>query len=164
MSFKIGINKIYDKYDEFRKCLHLNNSDYSQQLFELYKNDCDHIFSNFLKKEIGAEQADKALCSTDFELIIMAAAMLLDDNRKCGDVTRLGFNDYPGHNNPYDYSWFEEVFEMGGFKYDILGFIQDLYNSNQRFNKMFTDVYDLLEECCDNYHKCIEGITNLCEL
>lgn len=47
-------------------------------------------------------------CCTPLELLYMLAAMLIDDELSYTYYNKIMLSSYPGDNNPYDYSWFEE--------------------------------------------------------
>jgi hypothetical protein len=87
----------------------------------------------------------KDLLASEFELVFLLAAMLVDDNAKVDDIERLGTVGYRkdiGHSNPYDYSWYEEPFSDQDNDYeDVLEYIQEQYKHNDNFNKLFKEVY-----------------------
>lgn len=47
-------------------------------------------------------------CCTPLELLYMLAAMLIDDGLPYTYYNKIMLSSYPGDNNPFDYTWFEE--------------------------------------------------------
>ena len=157
---KLVINKHskakQNDFDIFCKTLKLKDknpdSEKLKKLFELYLNDCDKI----IEKNFDGE-----LASTNFELMFMSAAMLNADDQDWTSLPDLGYKDYPGYHNPYDYSWFEEEDSNGK---TVLEVMQDLYHNDKKdptFLKMFQTIYFTIDDYCKNYEKAIDGI---CEL
>jgi hypothetical protein len=139
------------KFERFCKGLHLNaNNKNAQKLFDYFKNDCDHV--------IGDNLEDEQRLSTDFELIYMVAAMLNSDSQESNYIYNIGFKDYKGKQNPYDFSWFEEENANGK---TVLEIMQDLYSSNKKFRDIFDDVYVCINKSCENYENTIDDIWNL---
>lgn len=89
---------------------------------------------------LGEDIKNKSLC-TAFELLFTLAAMLIDDNVSWKRYHFLGYKNYSGKNNPYDFSWFEEEIRDD---YDYLDACKDWITNNiEEFKK----IYDL----CKNY-------------
>ena len=128
-----------------------NNHKELEELYDLFKNDCDGI----IEKEF-----DGNLISTNFELIFMCVVMLLDDDLHYTNLEQLGTTRYKGSNNPYDFSWFEEENKDGD---TVLDTIQDLYMkpSNQKFANMFERMYEIIKKTCTSYKNAIDGIWEL---
>ena len=111
------------------------------------ETDAEVIESKYLHKEYFDldEIYKKDLLASQFELVFLLAAMLIDDNAKVDDIERLGTVGYRkdiGHSNPYDYSWYEEPFSDQDNDYeDVLEYIQEQYKHNDDFNKLFKEVY-----------------------
>lgn len=61
----------------------------------------DKAYNIIEKYEIKTE------CSTKWECLIMLAAMLADDGISGDFVETIGHRNYEGHNNPYNFSWFD---------------------------------------------------------
>ena len=128
------------------------NHDDLEELYDLFKNDCDGI----IEKEF-----DGNLISTNFELIFMCVVMLLDDDLDYTHLEQLGTTGYNGTNNPYDFSWFEEENKDGD---TVLDTIQDLYNTPRYLSKfidMFRRMYEIVEKTCTSYRHAIDGIWEL---
>ena len=111
------------------------------------ETDAEVIETKYLHKEYFDldEIYKKDLLASEFELVFLLAAMLVDDNAKVDDIERLGTVGYKrniGHSNPYDYSWYEEPFSDQDNDYeDVLEYIQEQYKHNDDFNKSFKEVY-----------------------
>lgn len=147
-------NSIFNK---FCKTLYLDQNDKSkyddiEKLYDLYKNDCNKIIE---------ENFDGELISTNFELMFMVAAMLIEDQNIPTRILIMGTNIYKGKNNPYDYSWFEEEDSNGDTVLDVMG---KLYSNNEKFKDMFSFIYIVIQKCCTNYKNSIEGIWKLQEI
>lgn len=129
-----------------------NNHDDLEELYNLYKNDCENIIDkNF----------DGQLLSTNFELIFMIVVMLLDDDLHYSSLEKIGTTSYNGSNNPYDFSWFEEEDSNGR---TVLEIMQDLYQTpktNPRFIEIYLKIYETVSKACTSYKNAIEGIWEL---
>ena len=128
------------------------NHDDLEELYDLYKNDCENV--------IGKE-FDGNLISTNFELIFMCAAMLLDDDLHDCNLEKLGTSEYNGSNNPYDFSWFEEEDKDG---VTVLDTIHNLYETPRyisNFIDMFMTIYGIIKKTCTSYKHAIDGIWEL---
>lgn len=150
---KLIINKniINQKFSLFCETLFLDKSkNESKFIYELYKNDCEHI--------IGDNITKNQRMSTDFELLYMICVMLLDDKNDIESINTLGFSNYNGHNNPYDFSWFEEENDDGNTVLDV---IQELYDISSKTAKIINNLYQLIKKSCTNYRKSIDGIWEL---
>ena len=141
------------KFSTFCHELYLHDSplnhDDLEELYDLYLNDCDKI----IEKNFDGE-----LVSTNFELMFMSAAMLNADDQDWTSLPDLGYKDYPGDNNPYDYSWFEEEDSNGK---TVLEVMQDLYHNDKKdptFLKMFQTIYLAIDDYCTDYEATIDGI------
>lgn len=114
---------------------------------DISETDAEVIETKYLHKEYFDldEMYKKDLLASEFELVFLLAAMLVDDNAKVDDIERLGTVGYKrniGHSNPYDYSWYEEPFSDQDNDYeDVLEYIQEQYKHNDDFNKSFKEVY-----------------------
>ena len=114
---------------------------------DISETDAEVIETKYLHKEYFDldEIYKKDLLASEFELVFLLAAMLVDDNAKVDDIERLGTVGYKrniGHSNPYDYSWYEEPFSDQDNDYeDVLEYIQEQYKHNDDFNKSFKEVY-----------------------
>ena len=114
---------------------------------DISETDAEVIETKYLHKEYFDldEIYKKDLLASEFELVFLLAAMLVDDNAKVDDIERLGTVGYKkniGHSNPYDYSWYEEQFSDQDNDYeDVLEYIQEQYKHNDDFNKSFKEVY-----------------------
>ena len=98
---------------------------------------------NVLSKKLQ----DKMIC-TDFEALFMLAAMLVDDKNGPGDLPYLGTIKYQrqfGHNNPYNYSWFEEWYDEDN-DIDVLQQIKNEYSTNKKVKDKFNEIYDFCKE------------------
>ena len=112
-----------------------------KELYKLYLNDCDHIIEkNF----------DGQLISTNFELMFMLAAMIVDDDKSSAAIYTIGTRAYGGKNNPYDFSWFEEENSRGQ---TILEVMSSLYTVNDYFKDTFKLIYLIIEKCCTDKNK-----------
>ena len=135
-------------------CLHdspLNHDDL-EELYTLYKNDCEHIINKHF---------DGYLKSTNFELIFMCAAMLQADDIHYSHLIELGTSKYKGHYNPYDFSWFEETDRHGK---SVLDTIHDMYNIPRylsKFGDMFRRIYEIIGKTCTSYRHAVDGIWEL---
>lgn len=152
--YKISKNST-TKYTLFCDELCLNSKkDSARELFEYYENDCENV--------IGDHITEDQRYATDFELIFMLAVMLLDDGYNWKMLQNIGYKGYPGKNNPYDYSWFEEENEDGD---DVLTILKDLYDEDnidgEKFSEMFDNVMEKIEDCCADTSKAISGIWGL---
>ena len=114
---------------------------------DISETDAEIIEMKYLHKEYFDldEIYKKDLLASEFELVFLLAAMLVDDNAKVDDIERLGTVGYKkeiGPSNPYDYSWYEEPFSDQDNDYeDVLEYIQEQYKHNDDFNKSFKEVY-----------------------
>ena len=149
---KLILNKtVKSKYDKFCKILYLDNKkSESKKLYELYQNDCEHIIGNNL--------TDDQRLSSDFDLLYMICVMLLSDELHIKEISSLGFKDYSGANNPYDFSWFEEENKDGNTTLEV---IQQLYYNNYEIKNMINNLYHLIEKSCTDYTNSIDGIWTL---
>lgn len=129
----------------------LNHNDL-EELYDLYKNDCNNIIGN---------KFNGKLLSTNFELMFMCTVMLLDDDLHYCHLEQLGTSKYNGSNNPYDFSWFEENDKDGK---SVLDIIHNLYNTPRyisNFMDMFIRIYEIIEKTCISYGHAIDGIWEL---
>lgn len=72
--------------------------DISKELFRKYYVNSEEFF--------GVKGS--GWCCTPLELLYMIAAMLIDDNLIYRYYKEIDLTTYPGKNDPFDYSWFEE--------------------------------------------------------
>ena len=114
------------------------------EYFKISEQDAEIIETKYLHAKYFNldDKYDKDLLATRFELVFGLAAMLVDDNAKVDDIERLGTVGYKrdiGPSNPYDYSWYEEP--IGNYT-DVLEYIQSQYIKDEKFNKLFKEVYE----------------------
>ena len=126
-------SKINSPLIQIAKILNIDEK-YAEEIFDKYLN------MNYL--DLDKEQ-DKKLPCTQFELIFMLCAMLVQDKMLISHFTKLGLNGYKvilhGTNNPYDYSWFEEEIEdEDGTKRDLLYFIKNKFKFNKNVKKKYS--------------------------
>lgn len=129
----------------------MNHNDL-KELYDLYRNDCEHIISNEFKGK---------LLSTNFELMFMCAAMLNADDLDYHLLIELGTHRYKGDYNPYDFSWFEETDKDGK---SVLDTIHDLYMTPRYLSKfidMFRRIYEIIKKTCTSYRHAVDGIWEL---
>ena len=112
-----------------------------------------YLKMNFLEMDKDFEKDLISVSGTQFELIFMLCAMLLNDKQDELDpyFTNLGTNWYRmkvgGKQNPYDYSWFEEEFEdEDGNTWDILEYIQRQYKKHKDVAKNIQDAFNFCKE------------------
>lgn len=102
-----------------------------------------------IEKTFIPEEVDKTMICTMSEAVLMLVCMLLDDEYGPDSIQYIGYRNYRGNNNPYDYSWFEEEIEDEDSDYygkDILDFFQTLYGENRDFALYFNNVYYAIQE------------------
>lgn len=151
LSVKNAKSKKEIEYNIFCNHLYLrSNKSEAKTLFEYFKNDCEKVIGDYLERE--------QRLSSDFELIYMTAAMLVDDCKEINAIYNLGYKYYKGTNNPYDFSWFESENKNGK---TVLQIMQDLYSFNKNFRNIFIDIFNCIENCCIKYHDTIDGIWSL---
>ena len=117
---------------------------YAKEIHDKYLN------MNFLEMD---KDYEKDLLASQFELIFMLCAMLIDDKQDKLDpaFTNLGTKWYKqklgGTHNPYDYSWFEEEFEdEDGNTWDTLEYIQEQYKKRKDIAKNIQDAFNFCKE------------------
>lgn len=155
ISEKLKINKnIKSLFIQFCEQCALNEKDpVTKELYDLYRANCNDV--------IGDKITDDQRVSSDSDLIFMTAALLLDDNKPAGQITRIGFKNYTGNNNPYDFSWFEEENEENQ---TVLQVMQKLYQTNDKFHDMFDNIYAKLEIVTKDTKQLIDGIWEVWQL
>ncbi len=135
--------------EKFCRLLYLNNTKNTEELYDFYINDCDNIIiKNF----------DGGLLSTNFELMFMLAAMIIDDGFIPTVISKIGTKSYQGDNNPYDFSWFEVEDSNENTVLEIMG---KLYESDKEFSKIFRLIYNIIDIECISTKKAIDGIWDL---
>ena len=118
--------------EKFCELLYLKNTKNTEELYDFYINDCDDIISsNF----------DGKLFSTNFELMFMLAAMIVDDGFITTVISKIGTKLYNGKNDPYDFSWFEVEDSNENTVLEIMG---KLYGSDKEFSKIFRIIYNVI--------------------
>jgi len=110
------------------------------------EQDAEIIETKYLNQEYfdSEETYKNDLPATEFELVFLIASMLVDDNGKPDNIDKLGTIGYKkiGVHNPYDYSWYEEEFSDQDNDYeDVLEYIQEQYKHNNKFNRLFKEVF-----------------------
>jgi len=134
---KLKLNKDMEDFDYIHFCEELeieSNNTYSKKLYNEFQSNCNNI----LKDALGDIYMPAGL----FFPLLMLSVMLLDDQHTLDSITLLGYKDYRGKNNPYNYDWFEEENEDGK---DVLNIIQDEYQHNTEFNKYFKDFFKIVK-------------------
>ena len=118
---------------------------YAKEIHDKYLN------MNFLEMDKDFANDLVSASATQFELIFMLCAMLVQDKMLISHFTQLGTKGYKfilhGTNNPYDYSWFEEEIEdEDGNTWDILEYIQEQYKKRKDVEKNIQDAFNFCKE------------------
>lgn len=113
------------------------------KLFNLDNDEADYLYQYWDPKEPLFKFNDP-LCSP-LESLLMLAFMLVDDNQDFNFYNELGYKDYKGKHNPYDYSWFEEEDEKG---LDYLFVLEDWIKNNE---DEFKKIYDIVKKHKDDF-------------
>jgi hypothetical protein len=95
--------------------------------------------------------------TTPFECIVYLAAMLIDDNNPWNYYDKIGLKSYEriGHNNPYDYSWWEgdtdDVLEILQKKWipENIGIFRRVYYIVQKYF-IFFNIDSIMTAGCYN--------------
>ena len=138
-------------FNIFCKELQFDNNENIKKLYELYLYDCDNIIGTKFNGE---------LISTNFELMFMLVAMMVDDDELPSSIYRIGTKIYNGKNNPYDFSWFEVE---DSNERTVLDIMSELYGLNKYFSDTFNFIYKIIKYECKDTKKAIDGIWILCE-
>jgi len=127
-------------YFKFCKDLEIKDSNDSKKLYSYYKIDCEKdcyaVFDDFIN--------EFSLESTKFELLLMIAAMLVNDYKKVDDIIYLGTKQYTGYLNPYSCPWFTKENEYG---INPLSRIQVMFSHDEEFKRFFIKFFKIVKNC-----------------
>lgn len=141
--FKMNNNNINKPISNLAKYFGLSEDD-AYMLYTKYYDDINAYFGL---------NSDELYC-TPLEALLMVAFMLVDDGFEAKDYDNLGYKDYGGKNNPYDWAWFEEDTKDGDFLDSVKKWIKNNLEE-------FETIYDIVKKHKNNFNA--DKITDLSE-
>ncbi len=145
--FKMNNNNISKPISNLAKYFGLPEDD-AYMLYTKYDNDGQYNINGYFHLN------SNELYCTPLEALLMIAFMLVDDGFEAKDYDSLGYKDYNGNNNPYDYSWFEEETRDGDFLDSVKKWIKQNLEE-------FETIYNIVKKHKDKFDS--EKIFNMCE-
>ena len=117
-------------------------------------NVIETILDKYVDLNVFDKKMHKKMICTDFEALFMLAMMLVKDKCEISDILYLGTVHYSsniGHSNPYDYSWYEELYDDDK-DIDILDQIKIEYRNNEKVKNIFKEIFNFCKDNdLDNY-------------
>ena len=114
------------------------------------------ILKTYIDLNVFNNTMHQKMFCTDFEALFMLAMMLVKDNAKESDILYMGTIHYSktiGKANPYDYSWYEELYDDDK-DIDILDQIKLEYKNNEKVKNTFKEIFNFCKDNnLDNYEK-----------
>ena len=103
------------------------------------------ILNKYVDLNVFSKDMQNKMICTDFEALFMLAMILVHDNKNFDEILTLGTKHYKGKGNPYDFSWYEELYDEDD-DIDILDEIKYLYGHDKEIKNTFKEIFNFCKE------------------
>lgn len=108
-------------------------------------NVIETILDKYFNLNVFSKDMQNKMICTDFEALFMLAIILVHDNNNFDEILNLGTKHYKGEGNPYDFSWYEELYDEDD-DIDILDKIKFQYVHDKEIKNTFKEIFNFCKE------------------